>query len=149
MADIDVRDRFDTDGGFAPVRAMRRMFEELAPSWTPSSFDEPFPVDISEVDGSLKVEASLPGFNKDEINVELSGGVLTIKARHEEEQEAREENYYRRERRMGAMSRRVELPGRVPDDADADAELRDGVLRITVPVEEERTGGQRIAVRTS
>jgi HSP20 family protein len=150
VADIVVRDPFDIDGGLAGMRrAMRRMFEDAPWTGTPAAwFEEPLPVDIAEVNGNLKVEASLPGFGKDEIDVELSDGVLTIKAHHEEEEEQKEANYYRRERRLGAVSRRIDLPGRVSDDAKVEDELKDGVLVLTVPIPIEAKA-KRIAVKGS
>ena len=91
------------------------------------------PVDISQTDSDIIVRASMPGFDKDDIDVQIHNGVLSIVAKHEEETETKEERYYRRERRVGSMSRRVALPG-VVDEAEADAELKNGVLTLTIPL---------------
>jgi HSP20 family protein len=111
------------------------MFREAPWTEVPATWlDVRLPVDISQVDGNLKVEASLPGFAKDEIEVGLRGGVLSIEAKHSEEKETREMDYYRRERHSGAVSRRVSLPTAVADDAKVDAEFKDGVLRLLIPI---------------
>jgi HSP20 family protein len=88
-------------------------------------------VDVYERDGKTVVEASLPGYTRDEIEVRLDEGVLSIRAEHHEAQEQLARNYYRRERRFGAASRRLPLPG-VASDAQVDAQFRDGVLRIAI-----------------
>jgi HSP20 family protein len=116
-------------------------------------FDEPFfrgfptfasfvpveatlPVDISERDGQLVVEASLPGFKKEEVDVKVHDGVLTVQAERKQETEERTEKFYRRERSWGSVSRRVSLPAEV-DEGAVDAELKNGVLtvRLGLPVQ--------------
>ena len=70
-----------------------------------------------------------------DIDVQIHKGVLSIKARHNEEQEASNGQFHRRERRTGTMVRHVELPG-VLDESAAEAELADGVLTLRIPVQE-------------
>ncbi|MSQ42286.1 MAG: Hsp20/alpha crystallin family protein [Dehalococcoidia bacterium] len=61
----------------------------------------------------------------------MNEGVLSIRAEHREDVAKNTPTYYRRERRYGATSRRIALPG-VVADAPAEAELRDGVLRVEI-----------------
>lgn len=89
-------------------------------------------VDVSEDEKNVIVRASLPGFSKDEIDVEVHEGVLSIKASHAQEKESSGERYYRKERRTGALSRRIALPGSVAE-GQTQAELRDGVLTLRLP----------------
>lgn len=89
-------------------------------------------LDVSEDERDVIVRASLPGFSKDDVDVEVHDGVLTIKAEHTEEKEETGEQYYRKERRFGSMSRRVALPSAVQDDGGR-AELKDGVLTLRLP----------------
>lgn len=89
-------------------------------------------VDVSEDDQSVIVRASLPGFRKEDVEVEVHDGVLSIKAEHTEEHEVKNEKFYRKERRWGSVSRRIALPGTV-QDTDTRAELKDGVLEVRVP----------------
>jgi HSP20 family protein len=138
MADIMPRDPV-----FSPVRQMmERMLDD-------SFFREPFPrlplgfssdegslaLDVFEKDGFLKVEASLPGFKKDEIDVRVEEGVLAIRAHRSTDHEEQNGNgkYYRRERSWGSVSRRVALPG-IVKDAPVDAELKNGVLSLSIPL---------------
>ncbi|MDA0271397.1 MAG: Hsp20/alpha crystallin family protein [Chloroflexi bacterium] len=136
MADIMLRDPV-----FSPVRQMmERMLDD-------SFFREPLPrlplafspdegslaLDVFEKDGALKVEASLPGFKKEEIDVRVEDGVLAIRAHRTSEQEEQNGKYYRRERSWGSVSRRVALPG-IVKDASVDAELKNGVLTLSIPL---------------
>jgi HSP20 family protein len=89
-------------------------------------------LDISEDDRNVIVRASLPGFAKEDIDVEIHDGVLVIKAEHAEEKEEKGETFYRKERRVGSMSRRVALPSTVVE-GETKAELKDGVLTLRLP----------------
>jgi HSP20 family protein len=95
-------------------------------------------LDIYEVGDALVVEASVPGFRKEDIQVQLHQGVLSIVAQHPAsagDDAYRARRYYRRERPWGAWTRRVALPG-IVHDATVSAELKDGVLTLTIPVPE-------------
>ncbi len=89
-------------------------------------------LDIAEGDGELIVRASVPGFAKEDIDVQIHNGVLSITAERSREEETEDERYYRRERRTGSVSRRIALPGEV-SEASARAELADGVLTLRIP----------------
>ncbi len=94
------------------------------------------PLDISEDDKNVIVRASVPGFARQDIEVEVHGGVLTIKATHNKEREEKGERYVRRERSFTSMSRRVALPSTVEDNK-TQAELKDGVLTLHIPKSEQ------------
>ncbi|MEX2374213.1 MAG: Hsp20/alpha crystallin family protein [Dehalococcoidia bacterium] len=128
--------------GFTPFRRMMDRFLDdpfFRPMIASTAFNEEgsLALDVYEHDGKLKVEASLPGFRKDEIDVQVHDGVLSIKAQRSAEHEEGEPGgkYYRRERTWGALSRRVALPG-IVKDADVAAELKNGVLTLTIPLPE-------------
>jgi HSP20 family protein len=93
-------------------------------------------VDLSETEKSVIVRASLPGFSKDEIEVEVADGVLSIRAERESDtqstQDGNGETYHVRERRFGSVSRQIALP-EVALDGEPVAELKDGVLTLTLP----------------
>ena len=89
-------------------------------------------LDVSEDEKNVFVRSSLPGFEKDDVDIDLHDGVLTIKAEHTEEEGDENERYFRCKRRSGSMSRRVALPGTIDED-DADAELKHGILTVTIP----------------
>ena len=129
MADIVRRDPFTS-----LRQTMDRLFDDSFFQAPGRMFDEgTLPVDISETDSDLIVRASLPGFEKDEISVDVNDGVLSIKGQHSEEHEEKGERFYRRERSYGAVSRRIALPG-IVSDADVDAELKSGVLTLKIPL---------------
>ncbi len=133
MMSLIRRDPFENAG-------LSRLFGQLTnePFFTSelSQLDEgTLPLDISEDDKHVIVRASVPGFDRKDIEVEVNNGVLTIKATHTEEKEEKNEKFYRRERRFGSMSRRVALPSTV-EDSKTNAELKDGVLTLTIPKSE-------------
>ena len=134
MANIVVRR--DPFTGMRQV--MDRLFDEsfFRPIHTHSWDEGTLPVDIYERDGKLQVRASLPGFDKDDIDIEVHEGVLSINAKHTTEDETDEGRYYRRERHINSVSRRIALPG-VVHDAEVDAELTNGVLTLSLPLQEQ------------
>ena len=129
---------------------IRRDPSELPSRLLNQIFNEPFlnggdlsqleegtlPLDISENEKNVIVRASVPGFAKDDIDVQVHSGVLTIKATHNEEREEKSERFFRRERRTTSMSRRVALPSTVEDNK-TQAELKDGVLTLQIPKSEQ------------
>ncbi len=131
MAGITRYDPFDSPREFVD-RFFNRAFGAIEQD--ASGFDEgALGVDISETDAELIVRASLPGFSEDEIDIQLHQGVLSIKAEHASSEADEDERYHRRERRWATLSRRLALPG-VLHDADVNAELRNGVLTLRIPV---------------
>lgn len=88
-------------------------------------------LNLWEDDQNLYAEAELPGLKMDAVEVFVMGDELTLKGERSEEEKAGV-SYHRRERGVGSFSRVVRLPVNV--DADkVEANLRDGVLRITLP----------------
>ena len=89
-------------------------------------------IDVSECNGEVIVRASMPGFDKDDIDIQIHNGVLSIKGEHREDKETKDERFYRRERRVGSVARRIALPG-IISDAAAKAELKGGILTLSIP----------------
>ena len=77
--------------------------------------------------------ASLPGFQKEDISLELKEGILTIKAEHKENQDQKDDkgNYIRRERRYGSFSRTFDVSG--IDENAITAVYNNGILELTLP----------------
>lgn len=90
-------------------------------------------IDLSEDEKSVIVRASLPGFKREEIDVVVDEGVLSISAQRSKESETKDETFHRRERYVESLSRRIALPSSVMLDEEADAELKDGVLTLRLP----------------
>ena len=119
--------------------AMDRMFEDSF-GRARSTFLTPFEagpaLDVYETSEAVVVEAALPGVRAEDIEVTVTGDVLTVKGESKEDTTVEKEHYYRRERRYGSFSRSVRLPGAV-EAGEATAEFKDGVLKLTVPKTEE------------
>jgi len=89
-------------------------------------------IDIRERESEFVVEASLPGFSKNEIDVQLHDGVLSISANREQSRDTTDEGWVRRERCTTSMARQVRLPDGVSSDGIR-ADLSDGVLTVRIP----------------
>jgi len=94
-----------------------------------------YPVDIREDDTNVYVEAELPGFKRDEIDVTMEQGVLTINAQRKIEEKKGEEQHLT-ERRFTRVSRSFRLPTPV-DENKIEAHLEEGVLTLSLPKREE------------
>lgn len=125
-------------GGFRGV--FDRFFDEAFVDGVHSRTTGMLPIDVAQHDGKLLVTASLPGFTRDEVAVEVEDGVLSIKAEHDDEStdhgDEQGQRFYRRERRYGAVSRRLTLPNEARD-GEVDAELTDGVLTLSISLPEQ------------
>lgn len=102
-------------------------FAESRPATVPAA--GALPVDVSEDETSLIVRASLPGFSKEQVDVQVHDGVLTIRGERSEEKTEQTERYHRRERRTGSVSRMISLPDTVSAES-VKGELKDGVLTV-------------------
>lgn len=92
-------------------------------------------LDVREEDGARVIEASVPGFTRDEISVEVTEGAVIIRAERERDEERKDAHYYYGERHPGSVERRVQLPG-ISADTEVDAALKDGVLTLPIPIAE-------------
>jgi HSP20 family protein len=98
-------------------------------SWTPQ-------VDILEGANAIVLEVDLPGVKAEDFRLSIENFVLTIQGERRVEKEAKGEQYHRVERHYGTFARSFTLPTTVQVEQVA-AEIRDGVLRITLPKREE------------
>jgi HSP20 family protein len=95
------------------------------------------PVDIYQNgDHELVLKAELPDMTREDIDITVESGTLTIKGEKKLATDVREENFHRVERRYGTFSRSFSLPQTV-DTAKVVAEYRNGVLTIRLPLREE------------
>ena len=94
--------------------------------------------DIKETDSGYELEMDLPGFKKDEIQVSLENGYMTVSAAKGLDQDKEEKNtgkYIRRERYAGACQRTFYM-GEDITEADIKAEFKHGILKLLVPKKE-------------
>lgn len=89
-------------------------------------------VDMYETDQEVILKASLPGYSEDDIEVEERRGYLTIRAKRTRAEKRHGRTWHIERREYGAWQRSLLLPHEVNTDK-ARAELRDGVLTITLP----------------
>ena len=93
-------------------------------------------MDIQDSDDQVLVTAELPGVDIEDVDVTVSGNVLTIKGEKKDEHEEDKGDYYHRERWSGSFQRSMTLPDAV-DSENVDAQMKGGVLHITFPKREE------------
>jgi HSP20 family protein len=105
-------------------------FQDQLNAWVP-------PVDIYQNgDNELVLKAELPDMVRENIDVTVENGTLTIKGEKKFAGEPKEEQFHRIERRYGVFSRSFSLPQTV-DAAKVSAEYKNGVLTVRLPVREE------------
>ena len=95
------------------------------------------PMDLMEADEHLVLRADLPGLKRDDVDIEIKDGVLTIAGERKAEQEKKADGFYRVERAYGSFSRAVSLPEGIDPD-QVHAEFDNGVLEVRIPKPEER-----------
>lgn len=138
--------------GWDPLDELRRMeewmeryFRETMPYYTdvarrvlPRTAEEVLvgaaapAIDICEKEGMIVVAADMPGVEKEDISISITGTVLEISAEKKEETKETKEGYIRRERSYRKFYRSIPLPTEVSADK-VDATFKNGVLRIEMP----------------
>ncbi|MCL2020246.1 MAG: Hsp20/alpha crystallin family protein [Oscillospiraceae bacterium] len=92
--------------------------------------------DIREENGIYFLEAEMPGFNKEDIKIDIEDGKMCLSAERKTESETQKGNYIRRERSYGTFKRSFNI-----ESIDADkieAEYKNGVLMVSMPKKEEQ-----------
>ena len=107
-------------------------------AWSPS-------VDIYENKDHIVLEAELPGMNREDFDLSVENNVITLRGERHFEKKDDSDNYHRVERAYGSFTRSFTLPQTVSAEG-ANAEYRNGVLRVTLPKLEE-TKARRIEVK--
>jgi HSP20 family protein len=90
------------------------------------------PVDIFEREDQLVIRAEVPGVQKEDMDVRIENGVLTLHGERKEEKEATDVNTHLMERVYGSFTRSFSLPTTV-DSTRVTASYKDGVLEVAVP----------------
>jgi HSP20 family protein len=126
-------DRYDPFGRTMSLRQMMdRVMEDafVMPRQGGAGSSPSF--DVYEEGDNLIVEAHLPGFKSENIDVNVERGVLTISGQSEAEDERKERNYLLREKRSGGFTRSIHLPPSYTTDPTT-ATFEHGVLYLVVP----------------
>jgi HSP20 family protein len=126
----------------APFGDIDRLFEDfLGRGWLrPFSWERPpaeMPafapsVDVIDREDEVLVRAEVPGFRKEDIEISVSGTMLTIKGETKTEAKEEKGDYYRCEISRGAFARTLALPAEV-DESKARAAMKEGMLELTLP----------------
>ena len=117
--------------------AMDRLFDDaftrplsLRDAWSVPA------IDMYQTDDEIVVKASLPGIKADEVQINVTGEVLTLKGEVKHDEDKKEKAWHIHEQRYGSFERSVALPTEVVADK-AKAEFENGILTITLPKAEE------------
>ncbi|MGI5837376.1 MAG: Hsp20/alpha crystallin family protein [Chloroflexota bacterium] len=91
-----------------------------------------FPMDVYQTDKEYVVKASLPGVKPEDIDVNIVGETLNIKAEIKEEKDVKEENWLLKESRVSSFARSITLPSEVQADK-VEATMENGILKLKLP----------------
>ena len=116
-----------------PPRRWMETFEPFGWRWPMGvDFDRSFRLDVIDRDKELIIRGELPGVEKDDIKVTISGDRLMIEAEREFEEEDKHDRFYRHEVGFGKLMRTISLPVEV-DAEKVSAELKEGILEVALP----------------
>jgi HSP20 family protein len=120
--------------------AMDHLFDDaftrpfgMTDGWHTSSMPA---IDMYQTDSEVVVKASLPGMKAEDVQINMTGDLLTIKGEMKQTDETKKKDYHFLEQRWGAFERSVRLPIAIVSDKSK-AEFEDGVLTVTLPKAEE------------
>lgn len=102
-----------------------------------------FRTDIVEKDDKFIMSAELPGYNKEDINIDIKDDMFTISAEHKEEKDEKDKkgNYIRRERTYGSYQRSFDISN--VDAQNIKAEYKNGILELEMPKLEQKPSTQK------
>ncbi|MCL1962587.1 MAG: Hsp20/alpha crystallin family protein [Desulfovibrionaceae bacterium] len=132
------------------------LFDDFFRDFAPGFFvrplhGEPLPsaaqirIDVKESDAAYTVQAEIPGVPKEDIQVSIDGGVVTLRAEvRQHDSQSRDDKLLRSERYYGEVSRSLQLPQDI-DQAAAKAKYDNGVLTLTLP-KKQAGGSQRLTI---
>ena len=128
---------YDFDPFASMRREMDRVFDDVFKGFggnAPAAFAAAPRMDVKETEAGIEITAELPGVDEQDVEVELSDDVLTIRGekKFEKEEGDKEKGYHVMERSYGSFARSVQLPyGAEGDKVTAD--FSKGVLKVVVP----------------
>lgn len=98
--------------------------EEVSKSWPKT--------DLHEDDKNFYLKADLPGFDTQDIQIQVKDNVLSLRGKRQEERKNEKNHYYRYERFQGSFERSFYLPDNV-DSSQIEAEMKNGVIQLIIP----------------
>lgn len=121
------------------------LFNESAAKFERNVFFTPR-TDVVETAKSFDVNLSLPGLKKEDIKIDVDGDMLTISGERKMRNESNEDKYHMVESFYGKFSRSFNLPENI-DKQNIDAELTDGILKLSIPKIEVKENKTTIAIK--
>ena len=120
---------------FSPAPGLRSMLENL---WSNTMFDDDLikqhrlpAVNVKQNEKGYEMQVAVPGMKKENLKINLEGGVLTISAETKEEKEAKEDQFTRKEFSFNSFQRSFTLPDDV-DENSIRAHYENGILSLTI-----------------
>jgi HSP20 family protein len=110
-----------------------------ATAWSP-------PMEVAQRDNQLVVRAELPGVKQEDVHVEIKNDRLVIEGDRPEEPQKEGQGFRRTERSYGHFYRAIALPEGINPE-QASASMRDGVLEVTMPVQQTQQQGRHLDIR--
>jgi len=139
MLPVRVLQNCVNDACSSPLAAwsrLPRLFDEMLDGTVFHTAASALPVDIRQEGDKWLIEAEVPGIAREDVNITVENGVLTIGGKYATETKNENAEYHVRERRTGAFSRSFRLP-KTADSENVTAEMANGVLTLTIPTREE------------
>jgi len=117
--------------------AMDRLFDDsyTRPIGNVNTWGAPA-IDLYQTEKNVIVKAALPGLKAEDVQLSVTGEVLTLKGEFKQAEEVKEATYHLKEQRFGAFERSLSLPTDVQTEK-AKADFENGVLTITLPKAEQ------------
>jgi HSP20 family protein len=113
----------------------RLFFDSLLDDYEDSRFKKSMKCDIFEKDGNYNVVMDIPGFKKEDINIECDNGVIKISCEKKEEENEEDDKKYIRKERVYEKCERSFNFGDIKED-EIEAEFTDGTLKLVIPKQE-------------
>lgn len=121
----------------SPLSGALRGLSDFEKVFFPHTSFENINCDIEDIGKSYCLTADMPGFDKNDINIDVNDNVLTISASRKSENEDNSSGYLRRERSFGKITRSFNISN--VQKGEIKASYKDGVLRLIMP-KKEKTG---------
>lgn len=128
---------------FMKRNSLSKMFDQMDSNFLNNFFSDDFlssnitgfKTDIVDTGNSYLIEAELPGFDKDDIAIETSDNYLTITAKKSKATDDKTDNYIRKERHYGEVTRSFRLDN--VKESEIMANYSNGILRLTLPKQQQ------------
>ncbi len=124
---------------FMPVRTFLPWSIETIPIRAPL-------IDVIDEGNQYTINTELPGFSKEDVDIQLNKNFMVLKAEKKAEKEEKSENYLHRERSYSSCQRRVNFPEEV-DPSKVEGTMEDGVLKLKIPKKEPKPEEKLTKVR--